>query len=398
MLGVPLFIPITVFIIFCLHKYSRMRKVSLLFVLFSAFIVTFYSCKKSDPDTTTDPSNAGFDKTAMLKQYADELIIPEYAALQQKLAALQTASDAFVQAPSAATQAAVKTAYAAAHLQYEHVAAFQFGPAETALLDQYLNFSGGLDYSFTTAGELTGFSVDTTTIEKNISTGVYNLTVLQRSTFYSQGFAALSYLYFGPDAINKISVSPARVKYVQDVMTRTKTLVDKVASDWPAYRAEFIANTKTNVGSPIGNMVNQLAYQMDLLKGPRIGWPMGKQSNGQVFATKCEAYYAGISGALAAENLTSAKRLYTGSGTGKGLSDYLVSLNKATLDHDVQTQFDLAIAKLRAIPDPLSTSFTANAADVDAAYKEIQKLLTLLKTDVASATAVQITFMDNDGD
>jgi predicted lipoprotein len=375
-----------------------MRKVSLLIVVFSALMVTFYSCKKTDPDTSTDPAAGGFDKTAMLKQYADGLIMPEYAALQQKLGALQTASEAFVQAPDGGTQAALKAAYTAAHLQYEHVAAFQFGPAETALLDQFLNFSGGLDYSFTTAGELTGFSVDTTTIENNIASGVYNLTAMQRSSFYSQGFAALSYLYFGPDAINKLQASPARARYIQDVLTRMKSLVDKVASDWTAYRGEFIANTKTNVGSPIGNMVNQLAYQLDLMKGPRIGWPMGKQSNGQVFATKCEAFYAGISGSLAAENLASVKRLYTGSGNGKGLSDYLIALNKATLDKDVQAQFDLAISKLRAIPDPLSTSFSANAADVDAAYKEVQKLLTLMKTDVPSATAVQITFMDNDGD
>jgi predicted lipoprotein len=334
----------------------------------------------------------------MLTQYADGLIIPGYSTLQEKIAALRIASDAFIAAPSLTTQDALKAAYTETHLQYERVAGFQFGPAETALLDLYLNYSGGLDYSFTTAGELTGFSVDTAKIESNISAGSYDLTAMQRSTFYSQGFAALNYLYFGPDAINKLSASPARAKYIRDVVDRMKTLVDKVAAEWPAYRAAFIANTKTNVGSPIGNMVNQLAYQLDLLKGPRIGWPMGKQSNGIAFPTKCEAYYANISRTLAVENLTAAKRIYTGTAGGKGLSDYLVSLKQAELNHDLLAQFDLAIAKLSAIPDPLSTSFTAHPADVDAAYKEIQKLLTLLKTDVASATAVQITFMDNDGD
>ena len=53
---------------------------------------------------------------------------------------------------------------------------------------------------------------------------------------------------------------------------------------------------------------------------------------------------------------------------------------------------------LAEIPDPLSAALTSNAPLVDNAYKEIQKLLTILKTDVASATGVQITFMDNDGD
>ena len=376
----------------------RMKKATLLVVLFAAIVTSFYSCKKSDPDGITDPGAGSFDKTAMLTQYADGLIIPAYTSLQEKVAALRTASDAFIAAPSAATQDAVKAAYTEAHMQYERVAAFQFGPAETYLLDLYLNFSGGLDYSFATSGELTGFSVDTASIESNIAGGSYDLTSMQRKSFYSQGFAALNYLYFAPDAINKLSASPARAKYIQDVANRMKTLVDKVAANWPAYRSTFIANTKTNVGSPIGNIVNQLAYQMDILKGPRIGWPMGKQSNGIAFPTKCEAYYAGISRSLAVENLTAVKLLYTGNVNGKGLSDYLISLHQAELNHDVLAQFDLAIAKLSAIPNPLSSSFTASTADVDAAYKEIQKLLTLLKTDVASATAVQITFMDNDGD
>jgi len=160
----------------------------------------------------------------------------------------------------------------------------------------------------------------------------------------------------------------------------------------------LVANTKTNVGSPIGNIVNQLAFQMDVLKGPRIGWPLGKQSNGIVFATKVEAYYAGISAALAKESLAALKKMYTANGSGKGISDYLVALNKAALNTEVLAQFDVALAALQLVPDPLSATLISQPTLADNAYKEIQKLLTLLKTDVASATAVQITFMDNDGD
>jgi len=75
-----------------------------------------------------------------------------------------------------------------------------------------------------------------------------------------------------------------------------------------------------------------------------------------------------------------------------------VLLKKDALNNDVLTQFDKALTALQAIPETLAQSFTANAPAVENAYKEVQKLLTLLKTDVASATAVQITYMDNDGD
>ncbi|RPD41167.1 imelysin family protein [Chitinophaga barathri] len=376
-----------------------MKKISLVAFLVVALATVFYACSKSDGGDDGPGTGQGFDKSAMLASYADNLIIPGYTALQQQLANLKTASDAFLAAPSEGTRATLKQAYTAAHLQYERVAAFQFGPAESALLDLFVNFSGGLDYNFNTSGELTGFSVDSNKIEQNITAGGYTFTNMVRSSFYSQGFPALNYLYFGPNAIDKLNADPVKRKqYINDVLARFKALVDKVAGDWPAYRAGFIANTKTDVGSPIGSMINQFAYQMDLLKGPRIGWPFGKQSNGIVFASKTEAYFAGISGALAVENITSLKKIYTNNGNGKGMSDYLVALGKQSLNTDVLAQFDLVIARLQAIPDPLSASLTGNAAAVEAAYKEIQKLLTLLKTDVPSATGVQITFMDNDGD
>lgn len=365
-------------------------------IVVAVTIMLFLSCSKSSSPETETPS---FDKTSMLTSYADNLIIPAYQALQEKINSLQTAANAFADDPSSTTQNAVKTAYKEAHLQYERVEVFNFGPAVNSFLDLYTNFSGGLDYSFSQAGELTGFSVDSVSIENNISTGNYDLTTYARNNFYAQGFPALNYLIFGPNAISKFELNTAnRVKYVKDVTARLKLLTDKVANDWTAYRSTFISNTKTDVGSPIGNLINQFAYQMDMMKGPRIGWPFGKQSNGIVFATKSEAYFVGISRELAGENVRNLKKAFSNNANGKGISDYLIALKHETLRNDVMAQFDLVIAKIDAIPDPLSDSFTAQPTLVENAYKEIQKLLTLLKTDVASATGVQITFMDNDGD
>lgn len=372
-----------------------MKKISALSIALSFLLTAFISCSK--PENNNNNTVNGFDKTAMLASYADNLIIPAYAAMQQQLTALQTASDAFIANPNTSTQAAVKTAYTETHLQYIRIAPFNFGPAENALLDNFLNFSGGLSYNFTTDGSLTGFSVDTIAINNNINSGQYDLKKVDRIELYSQGFPALNYLYFGNDALTQMDSK--RAKYINDLLARMKTLLDQVATDWNGYRATFVGNTQTSSGSPIANIVNQLSYQLDLLKGPRIGWPLGKQSNGTIFETKCEAYYAGISMALAIENLNSVKRLYTGNNvSGKGLSDYLIALNQSTLNSDILAQFDLALATLKAIPDPLSNTLLTNPTKVDEAYKEIQKLVTLMKTDVASATAVQISYADNDGD
>ena len=367
------------------------------FSLIAVLFILLFSCSKNSSDPGIEDPDA-FDKTAMLTNYADNIIIPAYTKLQEDVDALIVGVNAYADAPSTATQDAVQTVYRQAYLSYENIEVFNFGPAGTALLDYYTNFSGGLNYSFTENGVLAGYTVDSVSIENNITSGNYDLTVYERNNFYSQGFPALGYLLFGPDAIAKFNNNTAnRVKYLKDVVQRMKTLVDKIVSDWSTYRSTFISNTKSDVGSPIGNMVNMLAFQMDMMKGPRIGWPFGKQSNGIVFATKSEAYFAGIGSELAGANIKSLKNTFVGTG-GKGISAYLVSLNKETLNNDVLAQFDMVIGKIEAIPDPLSTSFTEDADKVEEAYKEIQKLLTLLKTDVSSALGVQISFMDNDGD
>jgi uncharacterized protein len=369
-------------------------------ILIAALFISLFSCSKSSSEPNPgNESPGGFDKTAMLTNYADNVIIPAYQQLQEDINSLANAVNAFADAPSGDAQSAALIAFSQAYVRYQYAEVYNFGPAGTGQLDYYLNFSGGFDYSFTQNGVLAGYSVDSTTIENNIASGNYDLSLYDRNNFYSQGFPALNYLLFGPNAIEKFGTNTTnRAKYLKDVALRMKTLVDAVVTGWSAYRSNFIANTKSDVGSPIGNLVNMLAYEMDLMKGPRIGWPFGKQSNGIVFASKSEGYFAGIGSQLARANIRSLKNAYLGGSGSKGISAYLVSLKKETLNSDVLAQFDIVIEKLDAVPDPLSESFISNATQVEDAYKEIQKLLTLLKTDVSSALGVQISFMDNDGD
>lgn len=346
-----------------------------------ALVLFVLACTKNDiPEADSDTT---FDKTAMLTGYADNIIIPAYSSMQEKVSLLETSLNSFLASPTAATQQQLKGVFKDAYLQFQRISVYQLGPAENALLNNFLNT----------------FPADIATIENNISSG--NYTLLVNSSVDEQGFPALDYVLFSEDALQQFNEpsNANRKKYVQDVITRMKTLVGTVLTEWNGtYRSQFIANTKTDVGSPIGFLVNQFAFEMDQLKGPRIGWPYGKQSGGVVFADKSEAYYASISLPLAIENLSSLKNAYTGGGSGKGISDYLVALGNQDLNTEVINQFDVTINKLKAIPDPLSTAFTGHKDAIDAAYKEIQTLLTLLKTDVASATGVRITYQDSDGD
>lgn len=344
----------------------------------------FYACSKSDSgtDNNNNNSNDAF-KTAMLTNYADNLILPAYTDFQTKVNALETTVNSFLDEPSTTTLDAVRPVFRNAYLSFEKISMPFLGPASSIAANSYINT----------------FPTVVSKIEAGVQSGVYDFTVSVVSDSI-QGLPALDYLLFSPDAITKFTENDAtnRKKYVQDVIARIKQLTQTILTQWNGgYRTVFISSLKTDVGSSIGLIVNQLALEMDAMKGPRIGWPFGKQSNGIVFADKCEGYYSGFSAALAVENLSSLKNYYTG-GTDKGMDDYLVLLKKDQLNTDVLAQFEVAINALKAIPDPMSAAFTNNAALIEEAYKQVQKLLTLLKTDVASATGVQINYMDNDGD
>lgn len=348
--------------------------------------VILYACSKSGngsgdkgPDTTTDTF-----KVAMLTNYADTLITPAYTDLQQKLLSLETAANTFLTTPSSGTQASLKTAFKNAYISFEKISFAYFGPAGTISFNANLNT----------------FPASTGRIETGITSGTYNFTIPPSSDSI-QGFPALDYLFFSPNAVTQFADPGAanRKKYVQDIITRMKSLVDNVLNQWKTtYRTGFIANTKLDVGSSMGYLINQMAYEMDQMKGPRVGWPFGKQSGGVTFPTNCEGYYGGFSAALAVANLTNLKNYYTG-GSGRGIDDYLILLNRSDLNNTVLNRFTAAINALQAIPEPMSASFTnSDKTFVEDAYTKVQLLLTAIKTDIASATSIRITYQDSDGD
>ncbi|WP_316839849.1 imelysin family protein [Pedobacter gandavensis] len=361
-----------------------------------AFIMLFFafSCGKKGGSPEEEKSVNGFDKSAMLANYVDALIVPAYTGMQQRMITLQATVNAFLLSPNTTSQQLMKVAFKDAFLQVERISVMQFGPAENVSLNSFINMLPA-----NTMKKLGVDKPDLTIVEENIASGTYNL--VQNSTFHQQGFPVLDYLLFSDNAIAKFADpgSGNRKKYVQDVLTRITSLVDQTLSTWKGgYRATFIANTKTDTGSPISFLINQFAYEMDMIKGARIGWPFGTQSADVPFVDRCEGYYSGISLDLAIENMQSLRNMYTAGNSGKGISDYVIAIGQAKLNGEVIAQFNLVDSKLKAIPAPLSASLLNNKPLVTDALKEIQTLLRLIKSDVVSKVGVQISYVDNDGD
>lgn len=325
---------------------------------------------------------------------ADEVILPSFRSFKVSLDELSAAYETFKSSGALDDYQLVKQKLGAACLKYQHISLPGFGPAEDV----------GVRINFNI------FPCDTAKIKNNMESGAYNLA--SASNIATKGFPALDYLFYGsgktePEMAQLFVVSNKRRQYVTVLLQDMSDKIGKVISSWDAsYRTTFVSSLGTDVGSSIGFVVNQLNYELDYLKNSKLATPLGIRSGGTPLPDNSEAYYGGQSIEYALETLTAIENSYRGKSSsgadGKGFDDYLDHLNARhgdkALTASINDQFIIARDKLTAIGNPLSVKVISNPAGVDAAYKELVKLLVLLKTDMPSSLGVAITYQDSDGD
>lgn len=369
------------------------NKIIIVTTIFSTLL--FIACDKKKNKNVEEEIQ--FDKSAMLINYADNVILPNFQTFKITFDSLVNSFNTFVANKTVANLITVRQKYINANLKFQHISPLEFGPSETEIVRSNFNT----------------FPTDTVQINLNITSGTYNLGVL--SNLDAKGFPALDFLLFGKnnsdasiialfDTDNKAS---NRIAYINACLTEMQSKTNTILNSWNSgYRNTFISSLSTDIGSSIGFLVNQLNFELDNLKNNKIGIPLGKKTLGIAEPTKCEAYYGGQSVQHATETLNAIENLYLGrsqSGAdGKGFDDYLEHLksqyNGQSLNSAIKNQFSIAKTKLAAIQNPLSAQVISNSAVVDAAYLELLKLLVLLKTDMPSSLGVIITYQDGDGD
>lgn len=351
-----------------------------------------FSCNKKSDDKTSTPE---FDRKAMLTNWGNNIIAPGFQNLNTAVTDLDAAIADFNQAPDATKLVALQSKLKATYTAWEACEPMELGVADVNLLNVNANT----------------FPTSVTQINNNITSGSYNLAAV--SNLSAKGFPALDYLLFGIGATNTDILAmyttdtkaTNRQQYLAAVVADLKSMVGTVAASWSSSTTinNFVNASGTDVGSSLGQMINKMDYDMDVLKNAKMGIPMGKQSMGTLYPEKTEAYYAGISAALMVAQVQAIKNIYLGKsaqGDGLGLDDYLVAINAqyngGTLNDVIKAQFDATIGALQAVSDPFSAK--VSSAEAATAYTQVQKLLVLLKTDMPSALGVMITYNDNDGD
>lgn len=358
---------------------------SVLLVLF-----LFSACSNS----TSSEDQANFDRSEMLSNYGNNIIIPAFENMQAATNKLQSAAENFENERTLSHLDTLQSALENTRLAWQGVSPFQFGPAKSILLRASLNT----------------YPTDTGKISDNISSGDYSFDTIDSRD--AAGLPALGYLLHGVGNTNEEiltmytadSEAENRMTYLLDNISFIKEQVDTATNEWQASGGDYIdmflsdENAGTDVGSSLGMLINSYVLHYErFLRDGKVGIPAGVRSAGVARPTSTEAYYGGYSLELAIANLEQIERIFTGA-DGPGLNDNIEALDAKDLSDEIQTQIDEAQSALEQLNNPLSQQIEENNDPVLTSFEELQQIITLLKADMTSVLGITITYQDNDGD
>lgn len=360
-------------------------------------ITLLFSCgEKDSPEETSN----NFDRTALLTNWADNIILPSYTNYQIKVNNLSISITNFNTTPTEANLISVRNKWKEAYLAYQYAAIYNVGKAEEISFKECTNT----------------YPVDVTGINMNIASNSYNLELL--SQYSKQGFPALDYLINGlgttdTDILNFYTTNSNASNYKQyltAVVSKMKLNADDIVLSWTqSYRNIFVADNGTTVGSSINRITNNFVKNFEKdIRAAKIGIPAGVFSSGVLYPEKTEAYYsADFSKELLNASIQASKDFFNGkyfdsATTGASLKSYLDALNVVRNDQKlsdiINNQYAAIFNANTALNNKLSQQVNTDNTKMILSYDALQQNVIYIKLDMMQALNITIDYIDGDGD
>ncbi len=337
-----------------------------------------------------------FNRTLLLTEIADNLIIPSYQQLDNSSAKLESSLRNFTNNPTIETLILAQQDWVVLYTDWQWATAFNFGPAG----------EDGLEKSLTE--EIGTFPVSETKVEGILQSGTFNLNDFNRD---ARGIFALEYLLFRVDnnqqALVASMASENRKKFSLALLQNIRSKVQSVLSEWGGvYKPAFIAFFCTDAGSSTSELYNEFVKSFEALKNFKVTLPLGlRAGQTQSEPAKVEAYYSGRSLLGIQQHWMAMKSIWYGTSrhgeAGVGFYEYLENVSggkeliKAT--EQQMTMVDNTIINLPNLPS-FSQQITTNKQSLDILSIELQKQTRYFKSDLSSLLGIAITFASGDGD
>mgnify|MGYP006301651537 CR=1 FL=1 len=377
-----------------------MKDYSIYSLLLLLIFALLYGCTD---DGAVGPDPDDFDRSAILVNWADNLIIPAYQNFVVDAGAMDTAAEDFGANPTAAGLEALRQSFENAYLGFQTVSMYEIGPA-------MLGTQGIKLRNF-----LNSYPADTDQVLENAASGSANLDL--PSQLDAQGFPALDFMLYGMaesdgDILNLYAEgaeAQAYRNYLKLLTSRITDLAQSVLDDWESgYRDEFVDNSGNGANASIDMMVNDyIFYYEKWLRAGKVGIPAGVFS-GTPLPTHIEAIYHGnFSRELALEALDAAQDFFNGNhingaGSGESLDSYLDYLDSrrdgSQLSSLINNQFESARSEIEALQQNFASQVEDDNVRMLNAYDELQKNVVFMKVDMLQALNISVDYVDADGD
>ncbi|NQY05253.1 MAG: imelysin family protein [Flavobacteriaceae bacterium] len=367
---------------------------------FSIFLlIALVIACSSDDNSNGGGSGDNFDRSAMLTNWADNIIIPAFQSFSNDLTALETATTNFTGTVDQTNLNALRTAWFNAYRGWQSVELFNIGMAEST--NYYFNMNT--------------YPSNATEIESNVTNGGYDLS--QINSYDAQGFPGIDYLLHGLGAtdneiLDKFSIDSNAAgyrTYLTDLVTRMTTLTQDILNDWTgSYRDTFVNSSGNTATSSVNKLVNDFIFYYEKgLRANKIGIPAGVFSS-NTLPDNVEAFYRkDISKTLTLDGLHAVEDFFNGkhfnsSVTGESMKSYLDYLNTIkdgeNLSVLITNQFNSAESQIGLLTDDYIDQINTNNNKMLEAYDQLQLAVVLIKVDMLQAFNISVDFVDADGD
>ena len=369
-----------------------------IFISISILSIFIISCSSSpDDEQSTIPE---FDRSAVLKNYADNIIIPRLNNFRSSVDYLRESVDAYVDSPDITTYTELHNSWLEAYINWQYVEMFNIGKAEEIMFFSKTNT----------------YPVNEGRIQENINNEKTDLS--NPNDWSCQGFPGLDYMIHGianteNEIINQYIQNPLNGKYLKVVINELNDNTDLVLNDWNTYRNTFVNSVENTATSAFNMLTNDLYYFEKGLRTNKIGIPSGVFSNNPL-SNKVESYYSSKNGiedvsrdlienALNAVDLVFQGKSSNQSPVGPSFKTYLdfIKANNVSADDIgsiVVNKIQTANQKILDLNKNFINQVENDNGKMLATFDALQTIVVNLKTDMLSLFNVAVDYTDADGD
>jgi len=330
-----------------------------------------------------------YNRTEVLENLTDNIILPSYNAFYSALEDFDTATNTYVNDPTQVNLDVVKAEWLISYKLWQHVEMFDLGKAAEISYNQRMN----------------AYKSNTTQIEINIEHGMIDFSAANEPSYLSQGFPAIDYVLYGlADGLLE-GVSEKYRLYLGALVDELLSNTNLCITDWNTNRDAFVSDATNTATSSFNILANDFVYYYEKgLRANKVGIPAGYFGS-KTFPEFVEAYYKqDVSKVLLLESISAAENFFLGKKygtdqTGESFKTYLEHLDSDTeLPKEISDEFELIRLQIAKLENNFVTQIETNNIEYLRAFDAIQKNVPNFKVSMLAAFKVSTDYADADGD